>query len=144
MPLTLCRRKHIHDATNVHVENYIGDHDVKFDNSHVDVHFDNAHGDVQHIDDVFTESLKEIIHSHEIKWKMSLESIYSKLMDIFELARIENETELPGAKYHLANEHIVSVNASCEDNTVSSDVIQNTPIASVDGSRSTKNIAIGS
>ena len=115
MPPTPRRRKCIHNATNVHVENYSGDHDVQFDN---------AHGDVQDIDDVFTQSLKDIICSHEIKGKTSLESIYSKLKEMFEPMRIETDNQLPTAKSHLANKHTILINESLEDNTITFVVLQ--------------------
>jgi hypothetical protein len=117
---------------------------VQIDNARGDVQEDIAHGDVQRKDDLFTQSLKEIINNHDIKGKSSLEIIYSKLKEMLEPTSIETGIELPTAKSDVAKKHAVLVNASCEDNTLTYVVLQNTPIASTDGTGSARNIASGS
>ena len=67
LPPTPRRRKHINDAMNVTDENNSGGDDVQIDNSCGDVQTYIAHGDVQRKDDIFTQSLKEIINNHGIK-----------------------------------------------------------------------------
>jgi len=72
-----------------------------------------------------------------------LETIYSKLKEILEPTSIETGIELPTSKSNVAKKHVVLVNASCEYNTLTYVVLQNTPIASTNGTGSARSISSG-
>jgi hypothetical protein len=82
-------------------------------------------------DDLLAQILREIVEKHDqSKGTLSLQMIYSKLKDVFEVKYTETGTDLPTATPDVAKEHAILVNESHEERPLASGVPQSTLVAS--------------